>query len=402
MLVPLRLERLCSSTSAHLRGATLASALASTLGCGEILGVSDYRVRPETSDASGASDAALQPPILPARPDEGRVDDCTACVEANCADEREVCLGSERCRDMLWCTSECSDPSCIAECEDAHPDSSYSPYFRDYFNCAFSTWTIARTSPAPVTACLEACGAGQNWECLGQFLWGTVPSDHPTVHVQLYDLLGVLGDPAAYPGYEVTACADGPELDAPPGDLGCAVPWLEVSTYGAVEMPFIGDGDRRGTSIAIRNSGAGVRERVYTRPILRDAFLPVFANGGLGFLDWIDGFNMPHDDKLGIVIVVQHDCLGIGAAADVELADPGVSVRRCVEGADLFTGTLTDCTNPTNGAIFTNVSPSSRVSLTSFLPTPGSRREVSRRGNLLAAARWYTAVHLYPLDSTGR
>jgi hypothetical protein len=133
-------------------------------GCRGALGVDDYHVAPADQGAGGVDAATASLPLLPAIPDESRVAACQSCVAEQCADLRTTCLGSPRCRAMLACQGQCRDPACLVACTDAWPRS-YD--FEAYFACAYDSWGVIHKP----SACLDACGAGRNWDCTGHYSW---------------------------------------------------------------------------------------------------------------------------------------------------------------------------------------------------------------------------------------
>jgi hypothetical protein len=108
------------------RACFAATLFAFASGCGQILGLDGYSV------AEPAPDTRL--PLLPAHPDPDRVKKCEDCAQTSCKDQRDACLASEPCRELLSCHGRCSDPSCIVRCRDAHTESFL---FDDYLACVF-------------------------------------------------------------------------------------------------------------------------------------------------------------------------------------------------------------------------------------------------------------------------
>jgi hypothetical protein len=96
-----------------------------------------------------------EPPWLPAQPDDGVIDDCTACAMERCAMARDYSLDDDACTALLTCKSKCWHPACLAECE---ADYGFSAWYDDLWVCTFGS-------------CGAECAAGQNWACVDRFDW---------------------------------------------------------------------------------------------------------------------------------------------------------------------------------------------------------------------------------------
>src|SRR5262249_43597650 len=115
--------------------------------------------QPAAADAGGASPVSAEPPVVPAKLSDSVHGQCAKCLLENCPTERRACLASPRCRALLTCQAECSDPSCIENCRSDVPAS---PVFEDYFACAFNT-----TFWNPISSrCQKECAAGDDWDCV--------------------------------------------------------------------------------------------------------------------------------------------------------------------------------------------------------------------------------------------
>lgn len=385
-------------------------------GCSQILGTDDYSI---ADPDGGGSPQTVEWPLLPAEPDDepGLREGCATCVREKCTDERRICLGSERCKEMLWCMGPggetkdgCSDPNCIFRCLSEHPDS---PYFQAYFACAFA----ASASPTPTASpCVNECKAGHNWDCVGIYDWNPASTTtSPVLDVQTYDLVSgqtSLGGPLpTFQFVEIVGCGDSyPTQSPPPGDYGCAPTWMPVDPYGRVlDFPF----DKTTTAIAVRSAYADAfwpepgqvgSLRYYPHPLfpsgVSDAaplVLPIISDSSLTYNADVlacqgDPQCTSYNSTLGLVTAAQFDCLGTAASADIQIADaPGV--KRAAFGFNVQDPTSTYASS----FIFVDVPPNQKVVLTA---TREGGTQVSRK-SVLVASGWFTSVDLYPMSATG-
>jgi hypothetical protein len=145
---------------------------------------------------------------LPFTPDSDAREMCTQCAADACADERAACLADPRCRRLLECHSQCSDPACRARCgsyatSETPIQSSVHQLHRADESERFSLYSecVAEAS------CRVACGLGVSWSCLDKkaYRWPTRPErdDDEDIAlrvdvVEVNDYLGVRAHVSAY------------------------------------------------------------------------------------------------------------------------------------------------------------------------------------------------------------
>jgi hypothetical protein len=361
----------------------VAVAAAGIAGCGQILGVADYKTAaPTPADAAPAS-----LPSLPARPDSTRID-CERCVADKCGAERSLCENSPRCRAMLACQGQCKDPKCIADCTDKLPRSLD---FADYFDCAFGVVSAINANPAQ---CSTECGVGSNWECVGNYTWTSLPGSHEVTEQVQVELMGTgaLGAPLMLlQGVEVAACDDfGAALEA---GAKCG-DWKSVNAYGQVAVSFVPKPFFSPTVFSIRG-GAGELQRVYPRPIARSGplELDVFSLKLGTYLNGVALAGGDFDPSLGVLIFYSVDCLGVLATTHPDL--PFEATKRLAYLVP--PPPPLPAPGPEEGAagVFYNVQPSGAVAVTASVNIDGAIKQVANR-TVMVAPRSMTTVYLYP------
>ena len=348
-----------------------ASALVGASGCASLAGIDDYSV---VDDA----------PVLPALPDPDYLGTCEACIRTTCGGYRDACLASGPCRAMLDCKSRCSDPNCLAKCEDTTLPASQN--YQDFFNCAFNR------APAFVvqTACAEECNAGRNWDCREKYRWDGINGPRK-VDVTTFDVALNARNTGRVlqhlPGIDVMPCSDG-ILGELVGEAGCGA-WVRVNAKGTAQIHLTQDQ----TLFAI-TGGLEERHRVYPRPFPRPGSFVVYTRSAYALrIAVADLYTLPLEPSLGTILFRQVDCL------DVPSTLPRVDLEtRGSESAVKFTSEFKAearelPTSGTDAGYIVNVSPDKQLGIFATLPdgSPASRQTV------LVAPGWITDVTLYPL-----
>jgi hypothetical protein len=287
-----------------------AMAVAGTLlGCGEILGVNDYSIAEERD---GGASRTTELPLLPALPDVERIKACEECAGSQCPDQRSACVADERCRALLKCHGECSDPGCIFACRDTHAPSLA---FDDYFACVLGTTAVLMQRGRGVSLCTEACGVGRNLACARSYRWR--PGERvsrATFDVELSN--------AAVPGVmslstfalePIAPCVD-VAGHAITGDQGCA-DFANLDAFGRATLTASTALTQTNRVVAMR--GNWERTRKYHRPTPHGGHvvlyvLPRFSLEAV--LPLVPGY----DPSMAIVTFEVRDCLGGSATARVE------------------------------------------------------------------------------------
>jgi hypothetical protein len=279
-------------------------------GCGLLLGVSDYAVQPDEPDAG----EPLAPfPALPADPDpiHGR---CGACAAAQCQAERDRCIEDPACARMLRCHGSCTDPDCMAQCRDAHD----APLlFSDYFLCVFGS----EKEGGPPHGCVVQCGGGNNWGCLGEYVWRTLDTSRVVAEVSILAANAGNWNPPlnGVAGADVAWCPQPSAVAPRPPEDECGG-WTTTDAYGRAALRSAGGFD----VLAFRSRFVGAQDQLYIRPVRRSGSLDVAIEPKAGLRQTVSPTlaqqtGTPIDQALGIVTVLQTDCFGQLAPARIAL-----------------------------------------------------------------------------------
>ena len=133
-------QRSCSAVLVGARWATWGSVAVVAIGCGQVLGVDDYRVAPNPAIAPNVSPDAgdVELSLLPAQPDSDAAKCLLTAQKAKCGSELKTCL-EEHALPARCSRARLNVPipvANIANCRGAHPNSDD---FNDYFGCVYST-----------------------------------------------------------------------------------------------------------------------------------------------------------------------------------------------------------------------------------------------------------------------
>jgi hypothetical protein len=89
-------------------------------------------------------------------------DDCTSCVNESCAPEQESCSSVASCAKTADCIRHCTNPDCIAACQETVASDLGCPMLLDEAS-ALGRCVLGK--------CRPRCGLGERWECTGAFYW---------------------------------------------------------------------------------------------------------------------------------------------------------------------------------------------------------------------------------------
>lgn len=230
-------------------------------------------------------------------------DECHACAVKECDEVNQACLADEECVAYNRCIGQSTDPATQAECR-----------------AEFVTWLskdiAGRDVGGPYQQCVfqdrcsDACGARDNWECVGKFSWPTTPVQSIPYRIRFVQ---ALGEGAVVAGMQVKVCR--------PDDLACAQPTSTATTDEKGEVQL----DLKTTLRTFQGYLELSREDIY--PTLVRLAWPIAQEGitNIAIIDSksvkfnIDTAGVEPDPERGLLQVRFFSCAGLTA--------PGVSFK---------------------------------------------------------------------------
>jgi hypothetical protein len=274
------------------------------LGCGQVIGLGDYRIASENA------------PTMPDPPAFLTGTECEACTAKTCETELGDCAGDDACSHWL------SDVR-------AHPDPLHA-YERNQTEMR-AQLAIDRSNSGALSTigrlrvcaerCLDACPIGRNHSCAGTFDWGLPYPASLLTRVQ------DMNAPGGLAGATVDACR-AMDLCAPPLVTGTT----DAEGFAPLVMAPSGSaGSARVSSLRVQASGYMPWYWVSTRPFATDDYVRVSLMPDSVVAHWYAVFGIQQGPSSGLLDVVPFDCAGINEKA--------VSVEVWVENA----GDLVPC-----------------------------------------------------------
>jgi hypothetical protein len=274
-------------------------ALVGLPACGQVLGVDEYEV--------GATAAVGVTFPLPADPGDDVREECRACAEEHCSTQFTACMENPRCRAKLACSERCSNPNCLAECNDTLPPS---PVYDVFFDCVFLPKGLLVDADA--SACTTECKVGRHLDCSKNYSW-VVPRGTVTASVHIRDGFGSPKTPlSTVSGTSIAACSDLLRSDS----AGCGV-GTPTDYYGNASVRF-----PQGDDAFAITGGLDEHDRYYSRPVTGPGpiDLLVFDHDSFAVLLGMSGVSV--NPNKGILFFGTGDCLGTGTNAAVEIVSP--------------------------------------------------------------------------------
>lgn len=346
------------------------------VGCAQVLSVDEYRIGPSSETEAAAF-------TLPADPGSDVIDECRACAEEHCSDQLRVCEENPRCRAMLSCSSDCSDPACLADCKDTLPPS---PAYDALFNCVYLP--VGLEIDADASACTYECKVSQHWGCSNIYSWPT-QRGALTARLHLMDGFGRPKTPlSTFSEVLVSACNSLATGD-PGGEAGCAASTAMTDDYGNVSVPY-----PQGSDAFIITGGLDEQQRLYTRRITGAGVVERFLLDRPTLLLYLESIlKIPVDHGKGIINVGIDDCLGTDARAVYEISSPGAPAPYYFDR----NGVPSQSNPPVGGALFLNIDLPADRTVSVVARDPDSGAMLAQR-RVIVDARWTTDVR-FPAPS---